>query len=268
MLAPSSIADSLKDYIKEKLRAVEQLHRVRVLLAIESGSRAWGFPSLDSDYDVRFIYTHPVDHYVSIINHRDVIELPTIHDTTLDALFDLNGWDIRKTLQLALKSNPVLIEWLASPIVYIRDDHSVKLMSDFIQETVKFSSLIYHYQRIAHNAWLRIQQAATVKLYCYALRASIVIRWINKHETTPPMDMNHLCNSMEFNHNFNFALQKLISTKLCSKEGDVIPRNQYFDEFIVAVLDRNAVRPTIIRENLPDIIKLADQVFHKIIGFK
>lgn len=89
---------------------------MRILLAVESGSRAWGFASPDSDYDVRFIYVRPQNEYLRLDPHRDVIELP------IDDVLDINGWDMYKTLQLLHKSNPTLFEWFSSPIVYLETD--------------------------------------------------------------------------------------------------------------------------------------------------
>jgi predicted nucleotidyltransferase len=104
--------------ICERLTAIELAHRVGVLYACESGSRAWGFASPDSDWDVRFIYLHASDWYLSLIDWKEVIELP------IEGNLDINGWDFRKSLKLLLKGNPVLFEWLASPIVY-REDQTV-----------------------------------------------------------------------------------------------------------------------------------------------
>jgi len=102
----------MEEVIQEHIRDIEKERHVRILYACESGSRAWGFASPDSDYDVRFIYVQPVNHYLSIRERKDVIELP------VNQLLDINGWDIRKALQLFLKSNGPLYEWLQSPIVY------------------------------------------------------------------------------------------------------------------------------------------------------
>lgn len=107
-LAVSSVK---KAAISTRLTAMTSEENIRILYACESGSRAWGFPSADSDYDVRFIYAHPVEWYLSIQTRRDVIERP------LDNLIDLSGWDVRKAMVLLRKSNPPLLEWLQSPIV-------------------------------------------------------------------------------------------------------------------------------------------------------
>ena len=98
--------------IRSMLADVEASEDVRICLAVESGSRAWGFPSADSDYDVRFIYVRHPDSYLSIEDVRDVIERPLTDN------IDLSGWDIRKALHLFRKSNPPLLEWLQSPMVY------------------------------------------------------------------------------------------------------------------------------------------------------
>ena len=107
----------MNDQIQQRLRQIEQDRDVRVLYACESGSRAWGFASTDSDYDVRFIYTHDRDWYLSIYERADGIELGVDEEN-----IDLSGWDLRKALRLFLKSNAVIFEWLYSPIVYFQDD--------------------------------------------------------------------------------------------------------------------------------------------------
>src|SRR5436190_18752929 len=101
--------------VRNALAQLEAERNVRVLFACESGSRAWGFASRDSDYDVRFLYVHVRDWYLSVEARRDVIEQPIADD------LDLSGWELRKALQLLRKSNPPLLEWLKSPVVYKRD---------------------------------------------------------------------------------------------------------------------------------------------------
>lgn len=102
----------MKAVIIERIQAIEEREDIVAFYACESGSRAWGFPSVDSDYDIRFLYMHPVDWYLSIIEKRDVIERP------LENQLDISGWDLKKALGLFHKSNPPLLEWLNSPIVY------------------------------------------------------------------------------------------------------------------------------------------------------
>ena len=108
---PADFSASTVEAIDDRLTSVETEHQVRVALAIESDSRAWGFPSPDSDYDCRFIFIRPIEHHLSPWVRRDVIETP------LDAVLDVNGWELGKALKLLLKGNAVIIEWLRSPIV-------------------------------------------------------------------------------------------------------------------------------------------------------
>jgi hypothetical protein len=98
------VSDSIRSTVQTRLTGIENKYQVRILFACESGSRAWGFPSADSDFDVRFIYIHPVDWYLTTAEKKDVIEEPILDD------IDLNGWEIRKALQLFRKSNPPLLE--------------------------------------------------------------------------------------------------------------------------------------------------------------
>src|SRR5450755_2879949 len=90
--------------IKQKLYELETNQNIRILYACESGSRAWGFPSPDSDFDVRFIYARTTNDYLSIHEIKDVIDLP------VNEVLDIGGWDIKKALKLFLKSNAPLYE--------------------------------------------------------------------------------------------------------------------------------------------------------------
>src|SRR5262249_56065235 len=115
MKAAPGIDHATGESVRRKLADIERGHAVRILFAVESGSRAWGFPSPDSDFDVRFVYLHPRDWYLSLVDRRDVIEIPMD-----DEDHDISGWDFRKTMQLILRSNPPLYEWLLSPTVHPR----------------------------------------------------------------------------------------------------------------------------------------------------
>ena len=132
----------MKETILKELTQIEKTENVRILMAVESGSRAWGFASPDSDYDVRFIYVRPKDEYLRLEKCRDVIELPLSNE------LDINGWDLSKTLQLMHKSNPTLFEWFSSPIVYLETDFAARFKSIMGRY---FSSKrgLYHYISMA-----------------------------------------------------------------------------------------------------------------------
>ena len=125
--------------IKEKLHEIEQRENCRILLAVESGSRAWGFASPDSDYDVRFIYVRPRESYLRLNRVRDVIELP------INGVLDINGWDVDKTLKLLHKSNPTVFEWFSSPIVYQTTDFT-EAFKPVMRRYFSSKSGLWHYQ--------------------------------------------------------------------------------------------------------------------------
>src|SRR5215475_12738357 len=173
--------------IEDRLSALESAEGVRILLAVESGSRAWGFPSRDSDYDVRFLYVQPIEAYLAVMPLRDVIERP------VDATLDVNGWDLRKALQLMLRSNAVLIEWLTSPVRYRSWDGAEELLA-LARSAVSLTALTYHYQHQARRSFESAGDgnSARLKNYCYALRSVLAIAWIRQRGEAPPMEIGAL----------------------------------------------------------------------------
>jgi predicted nucleotidyltransferase len=174
--------------IQKKLPEIEKEHNVRILYAVESGSRAWGFESKDSDYDVRFIYVHNKNWYLNILPKRDVIEYP-INDE-----FDYSGWDLRKMLFLMNKSNPVLFEWLKSPIIYFKDQFAYNVMERLSVEYFSPISSIYHYLHMANGNYRQYLQGDEVKIkkYFYVLRPIMACMWIEKYKEAPPMEFEKL----------------------------------------------------------------------------
>src|SRR5688500_9825730 len=164
--------------IQHRLRSVEEADGARILYAVESGSRAWGFPSADSDYDVRFVYVRPRDWYLSVNleSRRDVIERPIVDH------IDLSGWDIRKALRLFAKSNPPFLEWLSSPIVY-RDELSfADAVRALLPRYYSPVSSLYHFLRMAQGNYREFLQGpeVIVKKYFYVLRPLLAVRWIEQ----------------------------------------------------------------------------------------
>lgn len=170
--------------ITQKLRELEQQHQVRILYACESGSRAWGFASPDSDYDVRFIYAHPQNKYLGISEIRDVIEVP------VNEVLDINGWDLRKALGLFRKSNAPLYEWLQSPVVYRADEQFAAEMRSMMSGYFSLRAGFHHYFSMARNAFENDLQGEQVRIkkYFYALRPLLAAQWIIEKQTVPPME--------------------------------------------------------------------------------
>ena len=176
--------------IREKLMEIEHSEKCRILLAVESGSRAWGFPSPDSDYDVRFIYVRPIEHYLKLEQTRDVIELP------INDLLDMNGWDLKKALCLLHRSNPTVFEWFSSPIIYKQTDF-VKKFKPILHHYFSSKSGLWHYLHMAEGNYREYLQGDMVKAkkYFYVLRPILACRWILEKQVPPPMRFSELVES-------------------------------------------------------------------------
>jgi predicted nucleotidyltransferase len=172
----------MKEKILQKLKQTALEKDVEILFAVESGSRAWGFASPDSDYDIRFIYKHKPDYYLSLWEKPDVIEFMTEDD------LDGSGWDLRKTIKLLAKSNAPLIEWLFSPIVYYANDDFAKQMQEIATECFSPIAVLHHYLGTTKN-FMEVCEMEEVKLksYFYALRTALAGKWIIENNTFPPV---------------------------------------------------------------------------------
>jgi uncharacterized protein len=218
----------MKDTIVQLLNNVEKHENVRVLFACESGSRAWGFPSADSDYDVRFLYIRPVDWYLSIEDKRDVIEYP-IQDQ-----IDLNGWDLRKALRLLQKSNPTLMEWIGSPIVYQESSSLIESLRQL--EPVYFSphACMHHYLSMAQTNFRMYLQGeqVRVKKYFYVLRPLLAVNWIERQKGMVPTEFSVLVNELELDPTLKIEIDKLLEAKRRGTELDHGQRIESISTFI------------------------------------
>lgn len=225
-----SIEPSVEAIIADKLADIERDHKVRVLFAIESGSRAWGFPSPDSDYDVRFVYAHAPDWYLSLTPGRDVIELP------IDGDWDINGWDIRKALNLLLKSNPVLLEWLSSPIRYRWNDTVCSALTALSMRTAYGEACVHHYRNLATGQWSKHvgdKSEVNYKKYFYILRPALAIDWVRQNPgTTPPMNLQDLVAGLSLSQKMVSDIQMLLELKAKAKETGMGARVSIVDDYI------------------------------------
>jgi predicted nucleotidyltransferase len=181
--------------IDRRLDDVEVEHGVAISWCVESGSRAWGFPSQDSDYDSRFVFVRSEDAYLSPWLDRDVIETP------LDAIYDVNGWDLRKAIQLLVKGNAVVIEWLSSPIVYRGAEVFRAEMLALAADVADRDAIGRHYTHVCLNQWTRHGDGVSMPLkrLFYAVRPAASIRWLEQHPelSTPPMQIQQLLEQNE-----------------------------------------------------------------------
>ena len=220
----------MKEVILEKLKSIEYQFDVNILYACESGSRAWGFASPDSDFDVRYIYVHKMDYYLSIDEQRDVIELP------INDVLDINGWELRKALRLFRKSNAPLYEWFQSPIVYAEDKDFVESIRSLIPCHFSARAGMHHYLSMAKGVFESELSGEMVRLkkYFYSLRPLLAAKWIADVKSVPPMDFNSLRKLMP--RQFDSVVDELLATKANVDESFTIERhsdlNAYIDESI------------------------------------
>lgn len=191
---PPEMDPGVVSAIDDRLDGVERKQGVRILWAVESGSRAWGFPSPDSDYDARFIYVRPTSDYLSPWVPRDVIETP------LEGVYDVNGWDVRKALDLMTRGNATPLEWLRSPIVYGGDPAAAGALLDLADRIAEPELLARHYLSVGRQQWERCGAMssdgtlARLKGVFYALRPAVVLHWMDLHRdgSVPPMRLQTL----------------------------------------------------------------------------
>lgn len=204
-------------HIDERLADICRVQNVAIPLAIESGSRAWGFPSPDSDYDCRFIFIRGIDQYLSPWQRRDVIETP------LSSVFDVNGWDLGKAIKLLLKGNAVIIEWLTSPIVYGADP---KFRSEFLglaQRVANRDLIGRHYLHLGERqrrTYFGDGKEVPQKKIFYALRPAAALRWLRLHPeaAVAPMHFPTLLDECEPPTDVAEIVRVLIAQKMISRE--------------------------------------------------
>ncbi len=238
--------------ILERLAVIEHTEAVRILYACESGSRAWGFASPDSDYDVRFIYVRPRDWYLSIdLEHRrDVIERP------IEGVLDINGWDLRKALQLMRKSNPPLFEWLHSPLVYRAQPGFREAMLALTPTYYSSLGCAWHYLHMARGndrVYLHGEQVR-LKKYLYVLRPLLAVRWLESGRGVVPMPFRELVETQIPPGELRDAIKHLLRLKQSGEEMAWGPRIPALSEWVKAELARLAEGPTalapVVKPNL------------------
>lgn len=260
----AGIPSGVRQRIDGILSGIETAHGVRILLSVESGSRAWGFPSVDSDYDVRFIYVHPLDWYLSLREERDVIERP------IDDDLDVNGWDLRKALRLLGNGNPVLREWLVSPIRYREDPTTVGALLDLAHMGGQGSRTAarHHYRRLAESAMdngIRDRLQVKLKKYFYALRPACALAWLRTHDSPAlPMDLPSLMDGLPLEDGLRDEIGGLLALKATASEmgaGERRPRLERFIEQEIGHALEAADRP----ERSDHLREAADDLFRSII---
>lgn len=180
----------LREYIIEELKQLESAFSIKILFACEAGSRAWGLASENCDYDVRFIYIHQPNDYLSIDpvgigKKKDTIDQP-IHEK-----FDLHGWELTKALRLYRKSNPTFLEWIHSDIMYYSFTSTIDLIKEMESKVFDAKPCLFHYVNMAKNNFRQIAEG-NVKNYLNVVRPLLICRWIYENHQFPPLNFKML----------------------------------------------------------------------------
>jgi uncharacterized protein len=221
---------NMKVEILKELKRLENQNEIKILLAVESGSRAWGFSSKDSDWDVRYIYVHKLDWYLKIDQLKDNQE------EILENYIDLAGWELKKALKLFRKSNPPLLEWLRSPIVYKDEYFFSELLREMSKEYFNSQSCMHHYLHMAEGNFKNYLQndLVRVKKYFYVLRPILACDWIFNYNSVPPMEFQSLVESEVKELEIKVIIEQLLARKISGEELDIEPKIQLLNDFLEA----------------------------------
>lgn len=260
--ACTMIPEDIRIEIMKRLAKAESEHDVRILFAIESGSRAWGFASPNSDYDVRFIYANKPEWYqsVDLEERRDVIEYEIVDD------IDLNGWDVRKALRLFWKSNPAFIEWIKSPITYIERGEFRSNALDLLPRIYSPNKGIYHYLSMAktnYRGYLR-EPVVPLKKYFYVLRPLLAARWVAKTGAAAPIEFETLLTLLQHEPVVLEAVHKLLEQKRGAPELGRAPAVPILNEFIERELEIATVDAP-KKSRAPQVVDQLNGLFHGVL---
>ncbi|WML28845.1 nucleotidyltransferase domain-containing protein [Neobacillus sp. OS1-32] len=252
----------MKETILKALKKIESDYNVKILYACEAGSRAWGVSSKDSDYDVRFIYVHKKDDYLTIDpigigKKRDVIELP------IDDLLDITGWELTKALRLLRKSNPPLLEWLHSGIVYYQEFSTIAQMKKLTREIFAPQACLHHYLNMANKNFQGILQDGEVssKRYLNVLRPILVANWIEKLNEFPPLDYQLLLEKCIAEGEVKGEIKALLKRKRVGEKQAEKLQIDIINEFFIEEISRLRERTKTLNVHLQDFSPQLDSLF-------
>ncbi|UOQ74921.1 nucleotidyltransferase domain-containing protein [Hymenobacter cellulosilyticus] len=212
--------------IAAALTQLEATHDIRILYACEAGSRAWGFPSPTSDYDVRFIYAQRPAWHLTLDDNPDTLNFPVEDE------LDLAGWELRKMLRLLRGSNAALFEWLQSPTVYWAAPEFLPALQPLLPATYNLRAGLHHYLGLVRRGLEADLTGGEVRLkrLFYALRSALAARWIRTRHSLPPMEFKPLCAVLPAE--LSQQVQELLARKAEATEKTTIPQPTELVEFL------------------------------------
>jgi uncharacterized protein len=257
----------MRDHIIEVLKQIEVDYDVKILYACESGSRAWGFPKKGSDFDVRFVYIHKKNWYLSIDQKRDVIEIPK-HDfisIPIHELLDMSGWELTKALKLLRKSNPPLLEWLDSNIVYYQAYSTIEKMRAISLNIFAPNTCLHHYLNMAKGNFRDCikDKEIKVKKYLNVFRPLLAGRWIEQYNSIPPIEFQKLLEGVIQESPLKKCIDNLLKQKI---EGEVVysePNIERINTFVGEEIVRLETYTKTLNIEISDPTELLNQLFRE-----
>ncbi|HAW2788323.1 TPA: nucleotidyltransferase domain-containing protein [Escherichia coli] len=256
----NGVSAAMRERVSQQLKEIERRYGVKVLYACESGSRGWGFASPDSDYDVRFLYVHPLEWYLRVEPPRDVIELP------IDDELDVSGWEWRKALGLLKGANPTLIEWLDSPVVYQQDEETITALKAMVLMWFSPLRARWHYYSMAQKNFRGYLQGDEVRLkkYFYVLRPLLAVRWVEAGKGVPPMRFAELLAGSELDAPLRAEIDELLERKQRAGEAEYGPRRPLLHAFIRAEQARGEIPPLLPDSREGDVKELDSLMYQTV----
>ena len=245
--------------VAAELERMERAEDVRVLLAVESGSRAWGFASPDSDFDVRFVYVRPVEHYLRLEPARDVLEW------RVDEVLDVDGWDADKALRLLRGSNPSLFEWLASPIVYA-EDPAFAVVRELAADCFSPVASAHHYLSMGRNHLAALAgETVRLKKCLYTMRAILAARWVVAERAPAPMLLRDLVDA-GLEEPMRGLAAELLEAKTAGGERGELPRIAALNAWAAGTLAQVTGALADLEPPAPVPWERLDEVFLALVG--
>lgn len=246
------------EHIKTILTNIEKTKKVKILHACETGSRAWGFPSPDSDYDVRFIYCHEKDWYLNLSQRKDTIEY------MMDETWDVTGWDLKKSLLLLKKSNAPLIERFQSPIAYYGDGLFKEQFKQLVETYYSPAAVFFHHYSLVKKFWEDLKDSTEVRLknYCYLIRSLLSCNWIINNNSVLPMHIEGLM--VLIDESSRNRLRELIQLKTGVGEKYFHPKDKVLNEWIIELWELVEASKENLGVNRTDMKQLNEFFLEKI----
>jgi predicted nucleotidyltransferase len=256
-----SMDSNINQSILQKLHETEETYNVKIPLAIESGSRGWGFAATNADYDCRFLYVHERDWYLSVLERKEFIEY------AVDEVFDIKGYDISRALKYIMKPQATIYEWISSNVVYIRNEPILAKLQELALEFFNPIPISYHYLSLAKRMFSEINDVETAKIkkYFYILRPVAKLNFIQQHGKMPYMEYDRTLAEIDLDPKIFSAIQELKAKKMVAREHDLIPKFEPLIDYFQAELARFELCLKDMKHTKTKNYELADNVFRSII---